>query len=149
MNQVQFPEYDIRTRKQNDVVQIFDVARRSWVKCTPEEWVRQHVVHYLIQEKKVPVSLISVEMPIKLNKMNRRCDIVVFSRQAKPIMVVECKAPEVPINQAVVDQAARYNLTVKAPFLFVSNGNHNYVFYIDFESGQTKVLGEIPVYPFE
>lgn len=143
-----FPEYDIRKRIIESRSEVFDNVRNVWILLTPEEWVRQNIIHYLINENKIPKSLIAVEMPIKMNSMQRRCDIVVYTKSGKPKMIVECKAPSVKINQQTVDQASRYNLTLKVPFLLVTNGLQHYSFFIDFENKTTEVLKTIPDYPY-
>lgn len=140
------PEADIKVRTLNDEVQIFDVIRQLWLKYTPEEWVRQSIVHYLVHNQKFPASLISIEMPIKVNNMQRRCDIVAYINTGKPKMIVECKAPRIKISQKTLEQASQYNLTLKVPFLMVTNGFQHYVFKIDFEKGTTTQLNEIPYY---
>ncbi|HKK59002.1 MAG TPA: type I restriction enzyme HsdR N-terminal domain-containing protein [Salinivirga sp.] len=140
------PKADIQIRQNAKVSEIFDVVRKLWLPYTPEEWVRQNILHFLINYQDVPPSLIAVEMPIKVNRMERRCDIVVYSRSGKPAMIVECKAPGVKVTQKTVDQAGRYNLTLKAPYLMVSNGLKHYAFSIDFENESTTALKSIPDY---
>lgn len=126
--------------------QIWDVARKQYVALTPEEWVRQHVVHFLIAEKNYPASLISVEMGLKLHGMQRRCDIVIFNHTGNPIFVVECKAPEVKIDQKVFDQIAQYNLVLKVPYLLVTNGMRHYCCELDHQTEAWHFLEEIPTW---
>ncbi len=146
--QLNFPEYNL-SLKQNGVEQeVFDIVRHKWILNTPEEWVRQNAIHYLINEKQIPASLIAVEMPIKINSMDRRCDIVIYSNKGKPKLIVECKAPAVKISQAVVNQAGEYNSTLKAPFLMVTNGLKHFVFQINFEKQSTNALNQIPDYDY-
>ncbi len=146
--ELNFPEYDIAVRQNGSFEEVFDIARRRWCINTPEEWVRQHTIHYLINEKNIPVSLVAVEMPVKINSMDRRCDIVVYSNTGKPKMIVECKAPAVKISQSVVNQAGEYNSSLKAPFLMVTNGLKHFVFQIDFEKHSTNSLNQIPDYNY-
>jgi len=148
MQQLNFPYYEIKTRTEQERTELFDIVRNTWVLLTPEEWVRQHVLHFLIYENKIPKSLIAVEMPIKMNKMNRRCDIVVYTNSGKPKMIVECKAPNIKLTQNTVDQAGRYNLTLKTPFLLITNGLQHFAFQIDFENKKTEVLNTIPDYNY-
>ncbi len=101
---------------------IFDEIRRKWLVLTPEEWVRQHVLNYLVKEKKIPPALISVEKELILNGISKRYDIVVYKRDLAPWLIVECKAPYIALNREVVEQALRYNLVLKAPYLMISNG---------------------------
>lgn len=113
---------------------------------TPEEWVRQHVLNYLVHELGCPASLISVEHTIALNRLVKRADLVVHDRAAKPLLLVECKAPHVPMDQRVLEQVARYNLVFRVPYLFVTNGLVHYACRIDRTSGTVDFLGNIPRY---
>lgn len=113
---------------------------------TPEEWVRQHVLNYLVHELGCPASLISVEHTIALNRLVKRADLVVHDRAAKPLLLVECKAPHVPMDQRVLEQVARYNLVFRVPYLFVTNGLVHYACRIDRTSGAVDFLGNIPRY---
>jgi len=120
-----FPTYSFRLKNSENNTHIFDVIRKKFVVLQPEEWVRQHCVQYLIQEKNYPISLINVEKVILINGLKKRYDIVVFNPDGSLAVVVECKAPKVQISQSVFDQIARYNLTLKASYLMVTNGlNH-------------------------
>ncbi|PLX24944.1 MAG: restriction endonuclease subunit R [Salinivirgaceae bacterium] len=142
------PETDIKVRNQEHEVQVFDIVRQQWLNYTPEEWVRQSIVHFLIKYQKVPSSLIAIEMPIKVNKLNRRCDIVVYSNNGKPKLIVECKASTVKISQTALEQVSQYNIALKVPFLMVTNGLQHFAFKIDFANGTTTQLNEIPDYDF-
>jgi hypothetical protein len=114
---------------------------------TPEEWVRQHVVFYLVGEKGYLPGLIGVEKTIKVNQRNKRFDLVCFDNDAKPLLIVECKAPEVPISQATLEQALRYNSEVQAKYLMLTNGMEIVIGRINYASKQLEYLKEIP--PFE
>ena len=140
-----FPEIDLRFQNnEKGNLQLFDTIRKKFVDVTPEEWVRQHIIHYLIAHKQVPASVISVEKQINLNGTKRRYDIVVFNNLLKPILIIECKAPQVEINQLTINQALRYNLELKVPFVFLSNGlNH---IFIKIEGDLPKVIKNIPNY---
>jgi hypothetical protein len=123
---------------------IFDVVRKKFVVLTPEEWVRQHVVHFLIDEKGFPTSLINVEKQIKLNNTIKRYDAVVFNSSGNISVIVECKAPSVKITQQTFDQIARYNLVLKADYLMVTNGLEHYYCRMDFENERYVFLEELP-----
>ena len=125
---------------------VLDVYRKRFVKLTPEEEVRQRFARYLVEEKGFPASLIMTEYSLKLNKLSRRCDILVHKPAGHPALLVECKAPEVKISQASFDQVARYNLAFKVSYLIVTNGLKHYCCLIDFETGKITFLKEIPAY---
>ena len=118
--------------------------RKKWIVLTPEEWVRQHLIHFLIHEKEYPLSLLSVEKEIELNGTRKRYDVVVFEVSMKPIMLVECKSPYVPITELVAEQALRYNLAIGVKYLLLTNGLQEYIL-VNFD-GQYSVLNEIPDY---
>lgn len=120
----------MRLKKLAEQTYIFDFIRKKWLILTPEEWVRQHLLNYLVTEKKIPASSISIEKELVLNDLKKRYDIVVYTRQLKPYLIVECKAPYIALNKEVVEQALRYNLTVKADLLMISNGVSDLVFNI-------------------
>lgn len=126
MLKLNLPPYPQRIREENGRRDIFDVARKKFVALTPEEWVRQHFVMFLMNDKSVPASLLSVEKGLMLNKMQKRTDIVVYDRSGLPALIVECKAPSVKITQDVFDQIARYNLSLKCRYLVVTNGMEHY-----------------------
>ena len=127
----------LKTRNHNGVEQVFDPIRKKWVAFTEEEKVRQFFILRLINELKIPVSHISVERKITLNGLTKRYDIVVY-KAAVPWMVAECKAPHIPLTQEVVDQAGRYNQTLNAEIIGVTNGVEERFFKVDFERGRTK-----------
>lgn len=143
MQQLNFPACEFKFKSSDKVKQIFDIVRRKFVKLTPEEWVRQHFIHYLINEKKYPKSLIAVEMTIKVNRLGKRCDIVGFDKSGKPLLIVECKAPEIKISQKTFDQVARYNIELKVKYLAVSNGLSHYFCEIDFEKKNYRFLSSL------
>lgn len=119
---LKYPLFNTKLKKQKDQTYIFDEVRKKWLLLTPEEWVRQHLIHYLILEKKYPVSLISIEKEIILNDLKKRYDIVIYNKQLMPVVVIECKAPYIELDKTVVEQALRYNLIIKAKYLMISNG---------------------------
>lgn len=140
------PAYEFRTRTENGKKQIFDSIRKKFVALTPEEWVRQNFIQYLIQEKGYPASLIAVEVKVTYNRLPKRGDIIVYNKQAKPLVVVECKAPEVNITQEVFYQAARYNSQLMAQYILVTNGMDHFCCQMDYEGGEHKFLREVPAY---
>lgn len=146
MQELNLPQYDFRLRKENEQFQIFDEIRKKYVALTPEEWVRQHFIQYLVNQKKVPASLMILEKKIVMNRMDRRPDILVHSKQGKPIMIVECKAPEVKISQDVFDQIARYNSVLNAPYLVVTNGLQHFCCLMDPDENTYRYLEEVPDY---
>jgi hypothetical protein len=127
--------------------QIFDAFRNKYVALTPEEWVRQHVLNYLHQHLAYPRNRIAVEVSLKLNGLSKRADIVVYDAQMQPWMIVECKAADVVMDQKVFDQAARYNLTMRVPFLVITNGMKLLAASIDLVEEQIKPLKSLPSYP--
>lgn len=146
METLNFPTYAYRIRMHGQSKQIFDSIRKRFVALTPEEWVRQHVISYLTNEKKFPSSLMAVEMPLKLNKMAKRADVVVFNKQGNPVVLVECKAPAVAVSQASFDQAARYCIPTQIKLVIITNGIIHYCAEIDSINARYKFLPEIPVY---
>lgn len=144
MEKLNLPPADIRQRIQKDLPEIFDEVRRKYVALTPEEWVRQHFVHYLVHYLNVPLSLIAVEKSLKLNRMVKRADILVYGKNTRPLLMVECKAPLVKISQKVFDQVSRYNIALKVPFLAVTNGMEHFCIRIGFRNKSYSFLQEIP-----
>lgn len=119
---VHYPEPSFRTQEKNGKQYIFDGLRKTWLLLTPEEWVRQNFVQYLVQVKKYPATLIALEKEILLNGMKRRFDVLVFDRDHKPWMLIECKAESVALQEAVLQQALRYNITVPVNYIIITNG---------------------------
>jgi len=146
MQKLNFPEYLFRFKNSENKVAIFDEIRKKFIVLTPEEWVRQHVVKYLLKEKMYPTSHINIEKVIKINSLTKRYDVVVFQPDGKIHLLVECKAPEVPISQTVFDQIARYNMTLNASYLMVTNGLNHYFCQIDSEQEQYTFLRDLPDY---
>jgi hypothetical protein len=141
-----FPTYSFRLKNSENNTHIFDVIRKKFVVLQPEEWVRQHCVQYLIQEKNYPISLINVEKVVLINGLKKRYDIVVFNPDGSLALVVECKAPKVKITQAAFDQIARYNLTLKAPYLMVTNGLNHYFCTMNHDLESFEFLESLPNY---
>lgn len=146
MQNLNFPTYSFRLKNSENNTHIFDVIRKKFVVLQPEEWVRQHCVQYLIQEKNYPISLINVEKVILINGLKKRYDIVVFNPDGSLAVVVECKAPKVQISQSVFDQIARYNLTLKASYLMVTNGLNHYFCIMNHHLESFEFLETLPNY---
>ncbi|MBN1108833.1 MAG: type I restriction enzyme HsdR N-terminal domain-containing protein [Bacteroidales bacterium] len=125
---------------------IFDPIRKKHVRLTPEEWVRQNFIQYLVNEGGYPPGLIGIEIKSKFNNLNRRVDILVHNRAGQPVMIVECKAPEITLNDKVFDQIVCYNMGFRVPYLIVTNGIDHYACRIDFENNKYEFLLVIPLY---
>lgn len=148
MPALNLPYYAAKISEKGGKRFIYDAIRRKNVALTPEEWVRQHFVNYLITEKKYPDTLIANEVPLSLNGMSKRCDTVVYNRFLTPLMIIEYKAPSVEITQTVFDQIIRYNMCMHVNYLVVSNGLSHYCCLIDYKNGTYSFLNSIPDYPF-
>ncbi|MBR3980266.1 MAG: type I restriction enzyme HsdR N-terminal domain-containing protein [Bacteroidales bacterium] len=146
MYELNLPTFDFRLKKENSVVFIFDVIRKKFVKLTPEEWVRQHVVHFLLEQKHYPASLMNVEVGMEIQTMRRRADIVCYESDGGVRLITECKAPEVKITQTVFEQIAQYNMCLKAKYLLVTNGLEHFVCEINAEQKTYTFLQDIPPY---
>jgi len=146
VQKLNFPTYSFRFKNSENKISIFDEIRKKFVILQPEEWVRQHCVHYLMTEKKYPKSLINVEKELIINNLKKRYDIVVFNPDGSIHLIVECKSAKININQDTFDQIARYNLSVNATFLMVTNGINHYYCQMDFENEAYSFLKDIPNY---
>ncbi len=146
MYKLNLPKYSFKITKKEEKHYIFDEIRKKSVFLTPEEWVRQHFIQFLIQEKKYPKSHIAVEKEIKVNNLKKRFDVLVFNNRGEHEVIVECKSPKIKITQATFDQIARYNLQLKANYLIVTNGLEHYYCKMDFEKQEYVFLEECPEY---
>ncbi len=146
MQQLNLPVYQFNIKKKDDGFIILDSLRKRWVTLTPEEWVRQNFVRYLIQEKKFPASLMNNEISITQNGIKRRCDTLVADMQGNALVIVEYKAPTIAISQKTFDQIVRYNMVLHANYLIVSNGLNHYCCKIDYDNNSYSFLKEIPSY---
>lgn len=122
MIKIDYPQYPFRIRTENNLEFIFDELRRSWLRLTPEEWVRQNFVHYLIHVKKYPASFIAIEKEIQLGELKKRFDILVYDQQHRPWMMVECKEMNVKLDGKVLQQILHYNIAVPVRFMIITNG---------------------------
>jgi hypothetical protein len=141
------PEYQPRIRERsNGAPEIFDPVRKRFIRLTPEEWVRQHMLNYLIVHKNYPPALIGIEVPLKFNTLVKRSDLVVFDPGGNPALIVECKAPDIQITQAVFHQAAMYNRVFKCRFLLVTNGFTHYICRMNGTDKSWTFIEQIPDY---
>ena len=139
-----FPAVKLKLRKEKSQTQVFDFIRKKYVLLTPEEWVRQHVMHYLVEEKKFPIGLIEIEKQISLFNTNKRVDILVRDKTLSPLLLVECKAVDVALTQTEINQLARYQITLQAPYCMLTNGIKHVVMKL--EEKKVTFLQELPVY---
>lgn len=144
--ELNLPSFDIRLQRDDEGVKIFDRLRKKFIILTPEEWVRQHFVNYLINHKGFPESLMANEIGITLNGTRRRCDTVVFDKHGSPMVIVEYKASSIVISQSTFDQIVRYNMVFHARYLIVSNGMNHYCCRIDYDNMSYDFLKEVPDY---
>lgn len=146
MIQLNLPQYKFKFKNSENKTLIFDKIRKKYIMLTPEEWVRQHYVSFLIEEKKYPASLIAIEKKLTVNGLTKRSDILVFNTKGEPEIIVECKSPSVKITQDTFDQIARYNLKLNANYLIITNGLQHFYCKIDFQRERYAFLPEIPDY---
>jgi len=148
MDTLNLPAYEARLRRnpESQLEEIWDTQRRRWVRLTPEEWVRQHFVHFLIDYCQYPAGCVGNEIAIKVGKLERRCDTVVFGNEGQPLMIVEYKASSVQLTQAVFNQISRYNIALQVDWLVVSNGLNHYVCHLNREAQSWEFLQVIPAY---
>ena len=143
--ELNLPSYNLKIRKnQQGKPEVFDQFRKKYIVITPEEWVRQHFLNYLIHDKAYPASLIAVEKGLKINQLQKRFDAVVYNTKGLPAVLIEFKSTEIKLNQKVFDQIARYNLKMKVKYLIISNGLLHYCCEMDYESNNYRFLEDIP-----
>lgn len=146
MQKLNFPDYNFRLKSTEKNTLIFDSIRKKFVVCNPEEWVRAHTIQFLIQEKDYSPSLLNVEKQIIVRGITKRYDIVGYKPSGDIALVVECKAPHVPITQDTFDQIARYNFTLRAEYLMVTNGLNHYYCQMDWKEERYSFLRELPTF---
>ena len=146
MQKLNLPTYNFKLKSSENKTLIFDKFRKKYLVLTPEEWVRQHFIHFLVDEKKYPTSLIAIEKQLTINNRKKRTDILVFNNEGNHDIIVECKAPSIKITQDTFDQIARYNLKLKANYLIVTNGLEHFYCKMDFVNENYIFLKEIPDY---
>jgi hypothetical protein len=140
---IKYPEHSFRLKETNGKEFIFDELRKLWVRLTPEEWVRQNLLQYLVQVKQYPASLIAVETEIKLNGLRKRCDIVVY-KEHTPWMIIECKEMNVPLTSSVLEQVLRYNIRLAVSFIAITNGSQVHIWQL--ENGSATELEAFPAF---
>lgn len=146
MQDLNLPSYDFRLKQEDGQNRIFDEVRKKYVALTPEEWVRQNFVRFIINEKSVPAGLIIMEKKLVMNTMTRRPDVLIHDRKGNAVMIIECKAPEIKISQDTFDQIARYNSVVRVPYLVVTNGLQHYCCEMDYQHNTYRFLDDVPDY---
>ncbi len=144
MLQINLPEYKFRIKKQDEKLLIFDSQRKRYVSLTPEEWVRQHFIQFLIEVKGYPAAYLAIEKQLNLNGMKKRCDAILYDNTGQPIMIIEFKAPNVLISQATFDQVAVYNSKLNVDFFMISNGIEHYCCRVNIQTARYEFFPEIP-----
>ena len=146
MIKIEFPKQQVTLRQREGLNEVFDVIRKKWLQLTPEEWVRQNMIHYLLA-KKYPSSLIAVEKEIKLGELSKRCDLVIYNRNVKPFMIIECKEMNVVLSDKTLNQVLRYHITLPAKYLIITNGS--FCFGFKKTGSQFFQINEFPDYEIE
>ena len=146
MQELNFPSYSFRFKNSENKVSIFDEIRKKFIILTPEEWVRQHFIHFMIEQKGYPLSLLANEVKLKVGEKKLRADSVLYSTELKPRMVIEYKAPNINITQKVFDQITVYNMLLHVDYLIVTNGLQHYCCKMDYASKKYLFLRDIPDY---
>ncbi|MCW3094181.1 MAG: type restriction enzyme HsdR N-terminal protein [Ferruginibacter sp.] len=144
MIKIAYPSYQPKIRKLNDKEYIFDEFRKQWIMLTPEEWVRQNFLQYLVGVKEYPAALIAVEKEIRLGELVKRFDMVIYDRDSLPWMIIECKEMSVALTQQVLNQALRYNITLNVPYIVITNGSYCYGFHVN--KGILAEINDLPEY---
>lgn len=146
MYRLNLPQYEIKIVRREGKAAILDILRRKYVSLTPEEWVRQHFIHFLTEHKGYPGTLLANEVELMCGQKRLRCDSVLYDRTARPRMIIEYKAPTVQLTQKVFDQISSYNMLLKVDYLIVSNGMRHYCCKMDYENHRYVFLKDIPEY---
>jgi hypothetical protein len=146
MVKLNLPSFNVDIKKSEDRILIFDFLRKRYIVLTPEEWVRQHFIHYLVYHLNYPKALIKVEGGLVFNTLQKRSDIVVFNREGNPWMVIECKAPDLKLSTRTIQQASTYNHSLKAKYVVITNGMSHICCEIDWANSNTVVLNAMPHY---
>ena len=146
MFRLNLPPYPIKIQEKGEKRQIFDFLRRKWVALTPEEWVRQHFTHFLVEHKNYPQALLANEVELRIGEKHLRCDTLLYNKELRPRMIIEYKAPTIQIQQKTFAQISVYNLLLKVDYLVVSNGLRHYCCKMDYERQSYQFLEDIPDY---
>ena len=144
MLQLNLPQYSFRIKKQNEKLVIFDSQRKRYVALTPEEWVRQNFIRFLIEAKGYPAAYLAIEKQLNINGMKKRCDAILYNEHAQPFLIIELKAPNVAISQTTFDQVAVYNAKLKVDFFIISNGIEHFCCKVNSETARYEFFSEIP-----
>jgi type I site-specific restriction endonuclease len=139
-----FPDYPFTIHRVENKFMIFDQLRKKYVRLTEEEWVRQHMISYIIYERKIPRGLIKIESGLRYEKLKKRTDILIYERTGLPHLMIECKSPAIKLNQEVLFQAGIYGKSLKVPFIGITNGLNHFFWRVDYEKGRTGMLEEFP-----
>jgi len=146
LKELNLPQYSFKISGKEGDEMILDPVRRRFVRLTPEEWVRQNFIQYLINEGKYPPGLLGIEVNFRINKLRRRVDILVHRRNGEPVMIIECKRPEIKLDEPVFDQIATYNFQYRLPYMIVTNGIVHFACKFDFQTMKHEYLMAIPLY---
>jgi hypothetical protein len=146
MKTLNLPTYSFKIKSENDLEYVYDQFRKKYVRLTPEEWVRQNFAVYLVNEKSYPASRMMIEKSLKVNKLSKRCDILVCDDAGKPVLMIECKSPEIKIGQSTFEQVSVYNIAFHVKYLIITNGMQHYGCTVDFENQTVDFLRNIPQY---
>jgi len=146
MQKLNLPDYQFRIKSSDNSDFVFDELRKKYLLLTPEEWVRQNIIKYIIEEKKVPAGLISLEAGVEINSLKRRYDALVHSKSGKPFILIECKAPDVAITKKVFEQITAYNSKIAAPYMLITNGLKHFFLRLHATSGKFIFEQEMPLY---
>jgi len=144
MQELNLPKYNFRLKEENKIIYIFDQFRKKYLVLTPEEWVRQNFIRFLVEEKKYPVSLISIEVGLKYNTLQKRADVLIYNTLGQPYLMIECKAPGVKISQETFHQIAIYNMSFRVSYLVVTNGLDHFCCSMDYTTNTYHFLREVP-----
>jgi len=139
-----FPQAKLRLTRSGNTIRVFCIVRKKQLVLTPEEWVRQHLIHFLIDHLQVPLGLIASEVSLTINGLSRRCDLVVYNRNGNPIFLMECKAPEIVLGENVVHQIAQYNFSLGTNHLLITNGKQHRILQLNRDTGEIRALDEFP-----
>ncbi len=146
MNALNLPTYSFKIKSERDLEYVYDQFRKKYVRLTPEEWVRQNFALYLVSDKSYPASRMMIEKSLKVNKMSKRCDILVCDDAGKPVLMVECKSPDIKIGQSTFEQVSVYNIVFHVKYLIITNGLQHYCCTVDFTNQTVDFLKDIPQY---
>ncbi|TNE54187.1 MAG: type I restriction enzyme HsdR N-terminal domain-containing protein [Bacteroidetes bacterium] len=142
-----FPKANLKLQKQGNEVFVWCEIRRKKLRLSPEEWVRQHLIHYLLHHKNYPLGRMASEVQLELNGQKKRCDLLVVDDQGTPYLLVECKAPTIPLDHSTINQTVQYNSQLQVPYLAMTNGVEHYIFHLRYEDHKAEQLADFPDSP--